>query len=87
MNKRKQILLGNLIKRMRKNRGLSQQELAKLIHTSPNNISRCERGESEIGWQMYLQLKSFFGFDDEDIELEQKIIEDKLLRQLQGVRK
>lgn len=87
MNKRKQILLGSLIKRMRKDRKLSQNDLAKLVNTRPNNISRCERGESEIGWQMYLSLKSFFGFDDDDIELEQKIIEDELLKKLQGVRK
>ncbi len=41
-------LLGQKIKRIRKNRGLTQEQLAEMIDIAPRNLSRIEIGESFV---------------------------------------
>lgn len=41
-------LIGLRIKELRKNKGLSQEELAEKAETSPNYLSRMERGVNAI---------------------------------------
>ena len=41
-------LLGERIKRLRKNRGLTQEQLSEMIGITPRNLSRIEVGESFV---------------------------------------
>ncbi len=41
-------LLGEQIKRLRKNRNLTQEQLAEMIEIAPRNLSRIEVGESFV---------------------------------------
>lgn len=41
-------LLGAKIKRLRKNRGLTQEQLSEMIDITPRNLSRVEVGESFV---------------------------------------
>lgn len=41
-------LLGERIKRLRKNRNLTQEQLAEMIEIAPRNLSRIEVGESFV---------------------------------------
>ena len=41
-------LLGERIKRLRKNRGLTQEQLSEIIDITPRNLSRIEVGESFV---------------------------------------
>ncbi len=48
---------------LRKERNLSQQELAKLLSTSKSSINMYERGEREPGLEMLEQIADFFNVD------------------------
>ena len=41
-------LLGEIIKRLRKSRNLTQEQLAEMIEIAPRNLSRIEVGESFV---------------------------------------
>lgn len=40
----------------RRERGLTQRELARLAHTSHSTVSRLERGELTPGWGTFVEL-------------------------------
>lgn len=48
---------------MRQEAGLTQDELAKLMHTQKGNISRLERGDSNPGWKTIQRYARACGFD------------------------
>jgi transcriptional regulator with XRE-family HTH domain len=56
MNEKK--LIGQRIKELRKNRGLSQEKLAEKAETSPNYLSRMERGTENPTLDMLIKLSN-----------------------------
>jgi len=56
MNTKK--LIGTRIKELRKGKGLSQEELAEKAETSPNYLSRMERGAENPTLDMLIKLSN-----------------------------
>lgn len=56
MNQKKQI--GRRIKELRKSKGLSQEKLAEKADTSPNYLSRMERGTENPTLDMLIKLSN-----------------------------
>lgn len=56
MNEKK--MIGLRIKELRKSRGLSQEELAEKAETSPNYLSRMERGTENPTLDMLIKLSN-----------------------------
>ena len=76
-------LLGRILRRRRKEEGLSQAELAKLCNTSPNNVSRCETGESSVRWTTVHAFCMYFKIENLQEELEkEKVLYRKELKSL-----
>ncbi|WP_438455909.1 helix-turn-helix domain-containing protein [Vreelandella venusta] len=48
---------------MRQRAGLTQEELAKRLHTQKSNISRLERGDSNPGWKTLQRYADACGFE------------------------
>jgi len=61
MNKKK--LIGLRIKELRKRRGLSQEEIAEKAETSPNYVSRMERGTENPTLDMLIKLSEALEVD------------------------
>ncbi len=55
--------INNLIKQLRMEYGYSQQELADLIHCSPQHISRLEKGHRELTDDLISSLSQVFNVD------------------------
>lgn len=51
---------GERLKRLRKEQGLSQRELALLAKVSATKLSQVERGEIAMGEDLYRPLASYF---------------------------
>ena len=56
MNEKK--LIGQRIKELRKSKGLSQEKFAELAETSPNYLSRMERGTENPTLDMLIKLSN-----------------------------
>ena len=56
-------LLGMILKKLRKSKGLSQADLSKEIKILPSTYSRIERGEVEVGFTTYFRLQEYFAVD------------------------
>lgn len=82
MDERK--LIGRRIKELRKNKGLSQEQLAEKAETSQNYLSRMERGTENPTLDMFIKLAHAleveiwemfdFGHNIRDKEVKDKII-------------
>lgn len=78
-------LIGLRIKELRKNKGLSQEELAEKAETSPNYLSRMERGTENPTIDMLIKIsramdvemrETFdFGHKEKPLELKEFLIE------------
>ncbi|MCA1773201.1 MAG: helix-turn-helix domain-containing protein [Halomonas sp.] len=55
--------LANTLITMRQQAGLTQDELAKRLHTQKSNISRLERGDSNPGWKTLQRYAKACGFE------------------------
>lgn len=53
--------LGEILKQLREEKGLTQQELAELVLTSPQSISRWEKDEREPSFDMLKDLLFYLG--------------------------
>lgn len=53
--------LGELIKTMRTNWGLTQSELAEAVYSDVSSICRWEHGEN-ITWYKFLEISHIFGY-------------------------
>ncbi len=53
-------VIGETIKRLRKERGLTQTEVAEKLFMSPQNISRVESGDGEPTVEMLMQISELF---------------------------
>jgi len=60
---------GELIKKMRKDMGMSQEELAEILHMSPRHLSRIETGEKDIDFWQIMSLLEVLGMPTEDLWL------------------
>lgn len=56
-----QNLFGERLKSLRKEKGLKQEELAKVVGCTQRKISYMERGATEPDLQTLLKLADFFG--------------------------
>ncbi len=50
-----------MLKKLRKQRKLTQHELAEALHISQTSVSKYERGESEPDLAMVIEMADFFG--------------------------
>lgn len=59
--------LGLRIRRVRKERGLTQQTLAELSHQEPSNISHIERGATKLGLPTLVSIANALGVTADDL--------------------
>ena len=45
---------GSIIKNLRKDMGVSQEEMAKRLYMSQRQLSRVENGEAELDWMEFI---------------------------------
>ena len=50
-----------ILKKLRKERRMTQRELAEALHISQTSVSKYERGESEPDFSMLIEISDFFG--------------------------
>lgn len=50
-----------MLKKLRKQKKLTQRELADALHISQTSVSKYERGESEPDLAMVIEMSDFFG--------------------------
>lgn len=55
--------LATMLISMRQRAGLTQEELAKRLHTKKSNISRLERGDNNPGWKTLQRYADACGFE------------------------
>jgi transcriptional regulator with XRE-family HTH domain len=60
-NKRKQIIFGQTIRKLRHKRGMTLAELAKLAHIHPSYAADVERGERNLSLLNILKLAPALG--------------------------
>ena len=53
--------LGELIKNMRKSKGLTQSELAEAVYSDVSSICRWEHGEN-ITWKKFFEIAGVLGY-------------------------
>ncbi len=60
------VLMKTALSRLRKERGLTQRELADLLHISQTSVSKYERGAAEPDLEMVLAMADFFGVSTDE---------------------
>ena len=50
-----------MLKKLRKQRKLTQHDIAEALHISQTSVSKYERGESEPDLEMVIKMSDFFG--------------------------
>ncbi|OGS69813.1 MAG: transcriptional regulator [Flavobacteria bacterium RIFCSPLOWO2_12_FULL_35_11] len=77
--------IGKIIKKIREDKGLTQQQIAELIHMHRSNYSRVETGERDLSIEAINKIAKYFGMSiDELINFNGKVpnevtVEDKSL--------
>lgn len=61
------MLLGEKLRELRKEHGLTQEKLAGELDTNPNYISSIERGERGVGSDLMSRYCNFFGIKEKDL--------------------
>lgn len=61
------LFIGENIKRLRRERGLTQETLAERLHISAAAVSKWERGESVPDIGMLLPLASYFNVSSDEL--------------------
>lgn len=59
--------IGDNLKRLRENKGLTQQEMADLIHTHRTGYSKMENNQQEIPVDCLIQIAKNFGMTIDDV--------------------
>ena len=57
---------GSIIRNLRKDMGVSQEEMAKRLHISQRQLSRVENGEAELSWLEFTIAMQVLGYQTED---------------------
>ena len=60
-------LIGTRIQRIRKSRGLTQEQLSEMIDRAPNYICQLERGVKSMSLETLIQISNILGVSPEDI--------------------
>lgn len=55
--------LGDLLRKRRKELGITQKELAKYCNLSHTGIGRVELGQNDVKFETLLKLSTFLGFE------------------------
>ena len=74
--------IGTIIKKLRKDRGLSQNDVAEKLYMTPQNISRVENGEGEPTVEMLLHLADLFEVSVDTLVGRQEISEGELFKNI-----
>lgn len=69
------VRIGNLIKKLRRNKGISGAELAEKLNVSQQQISRYERGITKLNIEKLIELKIHLDLDLSNLtsEIEKEI--------------
>ena len=62
-----QVKMGNALKALRKEKGLTQEELAEMFYVTDRSVSRWETGSSLPDISILIQLADFYGVDIREI--------------------
>ena len=62
-----QVKMGNALKVLRKEKGLTQEELAEMFYVTDRSVSRWETGSSLPDISILIQLADFYGVDIREI--------------------
>jgi transcriptional regulator with XRE-family HTH domain len=66
--------IGNKLKQLRKQKGLSQEQLSELLHMSQSTYARIENGESN-SWSLHLdKITEFFEIKPEELFDEENVV-------------
>ncbi len=76
------IMLGETIRKLRKERGMTQNDIAEKLHTTAQNISRVEVGEGEPTVEMLIQLADLFSVSADTLLGRKDIFEKELLKRV-----
>jgi len=78
--------IGKTLKKLRKDRGITQEELAQLINVERSTVANWERGAKQPGLDRLIQYSRFFGVSLDELvglgypsKVQVKIIYDHLL--------
>ncbi len=66
------ILIGKIIKKLRTEKNLTQEELAEKIDISTNYLSKVERGLSRLNTESFLKMAEILSFSLEDFGISNK---------------
>lgn len=64
--------IGKIIKKLRQDKGLTQEELAEKVDLSTNYLSKVERGLNLPNTESFLKMAEFLDFTLEDFGINQK---------------
>lgn len=76
------IMLGETIRKLRKERGMTQNDIAEKLYTTAQNISRVEVGEGEPTVEMLIQLADLFSVSADTLLGRKDISEKELLERI-----
>ena len=76
--------IGSNIKRIRKSLGLTQNDVAEKLFTTPQNLSRVESGEGEPTAEMLMGLATLFNVSIDTLVCRDRIPEEELMHRIRG---
>lgn len=79
-----QVKMGNALKTLRKEKGLTQEELAEMFYVTDRSVSRWETGSSLPDISILIQLADFYGVDIREI-LDGKIDKENMKNDVKDV--
>lgn len=74
--------IGQIIKKLRKDKKLTQEELAEKVELSTNYLSKVERGLSVLNAEAFLKMAEVLSFSLEDFGIKSNIKEDSTKTEL-----
>ena len=74
--------IGQIIKKLRKDKHLTQEELAERVELSTNYLSKVERGLSVLNAESFLKMAEVLSFTLEDFGIKTNIKEDSTKTEL-----
>lgn len=76
------LAIGKIIQKLRKDKNLTQEELAEKIELSPNYLSKVERGLSVLNVEAFFKMADVLRFTLEDFGIQSDNKIDKYKREL-----
>lgn len=72
-------MIGDEIKRIRKLRGITQRDLAKMVNVKPNTMSQYESGKSEVSFNVLREISNALSCSPLDLAYEELAIDKPCL--------